>query len=62
MAIEIRPFSVPWRDAVKEFNTRLAPAGTQLPEDPETEMLPGSAPIASRAASQFKAPPKSGRN
>jgi hypothetical protein len=43
MAIEIRPFSVRWHDAVKEFNTRLAPAGARLPEDPEAEMLPGSA-------------------
>src|SRR6516165_8552215 len=42
MAIEIRPFSPEWRDAVKEFNGRLKVAGARLPEDPAAEMLPGS--------------------
>jgi hypothetical protein len=46
MAIEIRPFSAEWRNAVREFNGRLdarmtAP-GMRLPEDPQAEMLPGS--------------------
>lgn len=42
MAIEIRPFSPEWRKAVGEFNSRLRSTGFALPEDPDTEMLPGS--------------------
>ena len=46
MPIEIRPFSAEWLNAVREFNGRLDTAGAapgmRLPEDPQTEMLPGS--------------------
>jgi hypothetical protein len=46
MPIEIRPFSGEWLSAVREFNGRLNAAGVEpslrLPEDPKTEMLPGS--------------------
>lgn len=42
MSIEIRPFSAEWRAAVQEFNGRLARVRMQLPEDPDTEMMPGS--------------------
>jgi hypothetical protein len=42
MSIEIRPFSPEWLAALREFNARLEATGMQLPEDPETEMLPGS--------------------
>jgi hypothetical protein len=42
MPIEIRPFSSEWLAALREFNGRLEAIGTQLPEDPEAEMLPGS--------------------
>jgi hypothetical protein len=42
MAIEIRPFSAEWLRAVREFNGRLEATGMHLPEDPDSEMLPGS--------------------
>jgi len=46
MAIEIRPFSAEWLDAVRDFNRRLnaagVAAGMRLPEDPQADMLPGS--------------------
>jgi hypothetical protein len=46
MPIEIVPYSADLRGAVREFNGRLSAQGTdaemRLPEDPETEMLPGS--------------------
>jgi hypothetical protein len=41
-AIEIRPLSPEWLAGLREFNTRLAATGMQLPEDPEAEVLPGS--------------------
>lgn len=40
--IEIRPFSPEWLAPLREFNGRLEAIGLQLPEHPESEMLPGS--------------------
>jgi hypothetical protein len=42
MPLEIRPYSIEWRAAVREFNGRIHASGMQLPEDPRREMIPGS--------------------
>jgi hypothetical protein len=42
MPLEIRPYSVEWRSAVRGFNGRIRASGIELPEDPRREMMPGS--------------------